>query len=295
MVDNGTEPLWDDLRVLLALQRYRSFLAAGRALGVSTSTAARRIEALEQALGRPLVHRSSAGTLVEPDAAALLTLAEQMEAGLAALRRDATEDVVRGTTRVSVGEGFARPVTAVLASLRARHPGLEVELVVETRLANLARREADFGIRHARASSSVLVERPVGKLRFGLYASQGYVERRIRGGRVLGADLGRHDWVGYEGTPTRLPQHTWLLERGVKRLVFRTSSDHALLEAVVQGQGLGLLGEPFAKGAGLVRLETDVALPSLSVLLVFHRDLRRSAQHRVVARALESALRRGLA
>ena len=72
-------PTWDDLRVLLALHRHRSFLAAGKALGVSTSTAARRIEALEAALGRPLVHRSSGGTSVEPGALELVTLAEQLE------------------------------------------------------------------------------------------------------------------------------------------------------------------------------------------------------------------------
>ena len=39
-MQSDRSPLWDDLRVLLALHRTRSFLAAGRALGVSTSTAA---------------------------------------------------------------------------------------------------------------------------------------------------------------------------------------------------------------------------------------------------------------
>ena len=36
----ATTPAWDDLRVLLAVHRHRSFLAAGRALAVSTSTVA---------------------------------------------------------------------------------------------------------------------------------------------------------------------------------------------------------------------------------------------------------------
>ena len=31
-------PAWDDLRVLLTLHRHGSFLSAGKALGVSTST-----------------------------------------------------------------------------------------------------------------------------------------------------------------------------------------------------------------------------------------------------------------
>jgi len=85
-MQNEATPPWDDLRVLLAVHRQRSFLGAGKALGVSTSTASRRIEALEAALGRPLVHRSSAGTFLEPDALELVSLAEQIELGLRAIR-----------------------------------------------------------------------------------------------------------------------------------------------------------------------------------------------------------------
>lgn len=62
-MDNAP-PTRDDLRVLLAVHRHGSFLAVGRALGLSTSTASRRIDALETALGRPLVHRSATGAHV---------------------------------------------------------------------------------------------------------------------------------------------------------------------------------------------------------------------------------------
>src|SRR4051794_8097757 len=140
-------PAWDDLRVLLALHRHRSFLAAGKALGVSTSTAARRIEALEQALGRPLVHRSSGGTSVEPDALELVALAEQIEIGLRAIRRDEGKQGIGGTVRVSLSEGSLRPVTQILCELRRLHPELELEILSEIRLVDLARREADVAVR----------------------------------------------------------------------------------------------------------------------------------------------------
>src|SRR5690349_17468055 len=105
-METSLQPSWDDLRVLLALHRHRSFLAAGRALGVSTSTAARRIEALEKALGRSLVHRSSAGTSVEPDALELVSLAEELELGLQAVKRDEGDAAVTGTVRLSMSDGF---------------------------------------------------------------------------------------------------------------------------------------------------------------------------------------------
>ena len=172
---NQPPTTWDDLRVLLALHRHQSLLAAGAALGLSTSTVARRIEALEQSLGRALVHRSSAGTTVEPDAMELVDLAEQFELGLGGIKRDDRPDekahALTGTIRVSMGEGFVKPVTAVLSQLRSAHPGLHIEVAVESRFTDVGRREVDVALRVGRSSSAVVVEKWAGQLTFGLYLS----------------------------------------------------------------------------------------------------------------------------
>ena len=295
-------PTWDDLRVLLAVHRHRSFLAAGKALGVSTSTAARRIEALETSLNRALVHRSSGGTFVEPDALELVALAEQLELGLRAVRRDETggegsadEQALAGTVRLSMGEGFVRPVTQVLSALRRKHPALHLELISETRLVDLARREADIGIRKGKASSLVLVERAVGRLHFGLYAAQSYVDRRLRGGALKLADLERHDFVGLEGELAKLPHMRWLTGKGAKRFVFRSNSDAALEEAACQGMGICALADAAARSrAELIRLTFDAELPSSPVYLAFHRELRQVPRVRLVIDTLDAALREGL-
>jgi Bacterial regulatory helix-turn-helix protein, lysR family len=52
---------WDDLRFYLAVARHGSTIAAGRALQVNQSTVHRRITALEQRIGRPLVKRQTTG------------------------------------------------------------------------------------------------------------------------------------------------------------------------------------------------------------------------------------------
>ena len=54
--------LRDDLRVFLAVHRGKSFHSASNALGVATSTVARRIEAFERPLGMPLVLSGNGGT-----------------------------------------------------------------------------------------------------------------------------------------------------------------------------------------------------------------------------------------
>jgi len=288
-------PAWDDLRVLLAVHRHESLLGAGRALGVSTSTAARRIEALEAALGRRLVHRSSAGTHVEPDALELVRLAEQLELGLSAARRDEGGAALGGTVRISCGDGFVRPVTHVLAEVRRSHPQLVFELIAESRMVDLSRREADIGIRNVRSSAPALIERKVGMIGFALYASHAYVERRLRTPRLAADDFARHDFVGYEGALTSSPQMTWLRERGAVRFPLRTSSDLAFQDATEEGMGIGLLAEVLGAALPrLVRLDVDGAPPSVPVYLAFHRDLRRVPRVRVVLNALEAALRRVL-
>lgn len=291
-----TAATWDDLRVLLALHRHKSFLAAGKALGVSTSTAARRIDALEVSLGRSLVQRSSAGTRIEPDALALVGLAEQLELGLSAARRSESDGRVSGVVRVSCGEGFVRPVTTVLADLRRKHPALAFELGSETRLVDLARREADIGIRKTRSSSSLLVEKKLGNLRFALYASREYVDRRLSGPRLARGTFVRHDFVGYEGTLMATPHMRWLVAEGASQFPFRTTSDIAFQEAAEEGLGIALLATPVGDASSrLVRLDVDTDAPTLPVYVAFHGDLRGVARVRVVLAAFEAAFRRALA
>ena len=52
---------WDDLRHFLAVAKAGTTLAAARELGVSQSTSARRIDALETALGLKLFDRRQSG------------------------------------------------------------------------------------------------------------------------------------------------------------------------------------------------------------------------------------------
>lgn len=288
-------PSWDDLRVLLAVHRHGSLLAAGEALGVSTSTAARRIESLERSLGRVLVLRSSGGTRVEPDALGLIALAEDLELGLQALQRDERQGVVSGTLRVSMGEGFVGPTTQMLCQVRRRFPSLIIELVTESRFADLGRREVDLAIRVGKSTSAMIVERYVGKLTFGLYASKSYVDQRLRGTRLSPADFVRHDFVGLDPTTTQREPNHWLVSRGATRFVFRSNSDLARQTATQQGQGICLLPDAVAhQGLGLVRLDAGVEHPSAPVYLAFHRDRRRIPGVRVAIDELTAALKAAL-
>jgi DNA-binding transcriptional LysR family regulator len=132
-------------------------------------------------------------------------------------------------------------------------------------------------------------------VKFGLYASDSYVQRRLRGGRIAVADFARHDFIGHEGALAAMAQTAWLAARGATRFVFRSNSDFALLEATVQGQGICMLPEATSRAIpDVMRLEVDAELPSSPVFLAYHRELRHVPRVRVVLDALSAALLDGL-
>ncbi|HEY8944943.1 MAG TPA: LysR family transcriptional regulator, partial [Polyangiaceae bacterium] len=284
---------WDDLRFLLAVHREKSFFAAGKSLGVAASTVARRLEAVERSLGRVLVHRSNDGTHVDPEALRLVALAEELELGLASLLRDGRDAEVSGTVRVSLSEGFLRPLVPLFARLQAKHPALCLEVISESRIADLARGEADIGIRIVRSASAPIVSKLLGRASTGLFASREYVERRLPNARLSREVAGNHDWVGLDASLERLPQERWMRAFGASRFTFRSNSILAIEQAIVSGMGIGVLGVVQATSLiGLVRLNLETMPPPVEVFLAFRRDARKTSRVRVVAREIEADARR---
>lgn len=76
---------WNDVRHFLALARTGSVRAAGASLGVSHSTVARRVEALEAQLGTRLFDRHRDGYLLTAEGRQMLPSAERVEHEMAAL------------------------------------------------------------------------------------------------------------------------------------------------------------------------------------------------------------------
>ena len=70
---------WNDLRYFLAVADGGSTLAAGRELRVSQTTVARRIAALEEALGLQIFEKRQAGYTLTPAGEELLDRARQVD------------------------------------------------------------------------------------------------------------------------------------------------------------------------------------------------------------------------
>src|ERR1700738_2581037 len=150
---NGGAMDWDDVRVFLAAARKGSMRAAGRALGLSQPTIARRLAAFEATFGGPtLFDRLPEGLRLNAAGEQLVPAAESVEDAVLTLERQraAASPVLNGTVRVSTGECAAGFLARCLSeSTTAALPsGIPLELVESRQTANLARREADMALRH---------------------------------------------------------------------------------------------------------------------------------------------------
>src|SRR5690242_20666635 len=143
---------WDGLRYVLAIARAAGLGGAAAALGVSHSTVFRRLKLLEERLGVALFERLPSGYAATDAGEQLLRAAERIEAETLALDRAITGQDRRlsGRLRVTASETLAyRVLTAEIARFRAVHAGIEVELAIDNRALDLARREADVALRAA--------------------------------------------------------------------------------------------------------------------------------------------------
>jgi DNA-binding transcriptional LysR family regulator len=167
-----SEPPWDDVRVFLAVVAHGSLNAAARALGLSQPTIARRMRALEDVLGVPLVHRGpNQVTLTEAGRSVLEAASPMAEAAAAVARcaaayRPDPHAPIRITATASVTMFLSRhaPVLALSAS------PAQVAFLPTRRRLDLAAGEADIALRMRRLpDSGDLVGRRVGRIAFAIY------------------------------------------------------------------------------------------------------------------------------
>jgi len=273
---------WSGLRDFLELCRTGSLSAAARRLGVDRNTVARRVAALEETLGLLLFERGPQGWTRTAAGEELAGLAGRVEEDVLAVARhaDARDRAVEGTVRLTTAMHLAAwLLSPALPALRARHPGILLEIAADQRTFDLTRREADLALRMGRPRDTGLVARRLSAVAYGFYAGRAY-QGAGRGQEVdLAADL----FLGFDDTLANVPQERWLARLAPdRRVVFRSNSTAALLAATRTGLGVAVLPRYLADAdPALVRLRGPEPVDHELWLLV-HGDLRRAPRVRAV-------------
>jgi DNA-binding transcriptional LysR family regulator len=294
---------FQQLQAFLAVARHRSFSGAARELGVSRSAVSQTVHQLEEHLRVVLLARTTRSVSLTDAGRRLVESAGpslgQVVAALAEVSAQLGETV--GRVRLSVPRA-AVPfvIDPVLPTFRARHPRVEVEVVIEDRFVDIVAEGYDAGVRLSEAIERDMVQvRLTDAFRFVVVGSPGYLARH--GAPERPEDLLRHECITFRSQTTGA-LYAWELERGRRnwRVPVRGGvvSGDSRLNASLAEQDLGLVYalEPMVieqLRAGRLRVVLERYAPTVpGFFLYFPSVARRSAPLRLfVDTAKELAVR----
>lgn len=275
----------------ITLERMRTFVrvaergnlsAVARELGVGQSTVTRQLRELEEALGVPLISRTTRrvtmtdeGNLYYANSVQILRLVEQ-----AGDEARGTRGASSGTIRVSCTAALGvLHVTRLIFAFQERHQDIGVDLSLTDERIDLVREGIDIALRLGPLTDSSMKLRALGQSQRLLVAAPDYLAKR--GTPVVPRDLTEHEGVRMSNVAGSdlLELHGKTGERHVVPFHGRLRVDHGLAarEALVAGRGIApahrwLVDDLLAAGR-LKAILPDYFLPAvpLSMLIVPER------------------------
>jgi len=268
---------WDDLRYFLALVDCGTLTGAARCLQVEHTTVARRIDALETALGLRLFDRLVRGWQLTTEGKNLVAHAREVEERWFSFERKALQTgKMEGVVRISAPPALSTFLLAPhLKNLCKNLTGIELELQAERQQVSLGKREADIALRMIRPQTAGLVIKPLASIGYGLYSTKAYSRK------YAAADW---EFVAYEkDSPT--PHHQWLENYiGQRKICLRSNDQMVLAQCAAASMGLTVLPHYLRQShRNLYRVEPDICPAQRKLWLVMHDDVRRSPRVRAVA------------
>ena len=267
----------DDLALLLAVADAGGLAKAADVTGVSVPTLSRRMTALEQDMGRRLFERGPRGYRLTADGRAVVAEAEALRGvanRFAALRADAPAPRVRVTAGMWTARFLARTLSVAADAFRLDYMASNVRV-------DLARREADIGVRNARPDQPWLAGRHTATICYAFYG--------------VNADVQRIATRPPEGAPT--PSERWLRDAcGDAERVF-VNDPRLGLDLARSGQARVLVPTFVGEAEqGLVRLGDVVQELTHEEWLISHHEARhdppvRAALDRIAAVLTDRELR----
>lgn len=141
---------WDDIKIFLALVRAGTVRGAAEKLGLSHSTVARRVEAMEKRLAVRLFDRLPTGYAVTPAGEDMLRVAEGVENELDGLERRILghDRQLAGHIRLTMVDFLASNLLmSHLVEFTRKYPDIDLEIITSYDALNLDNREADVSLR----------------------------------------------------------------------------------------------------------------------------------------------------
>ncbi len=268
---------WDDLRVFLTLAREGSLTAAARKLEVSHPTIARRVKALEEAIGARLFDRLPDRFVITTAGEELLADAVAMERAAEAIHRRSANlgDTTHGTVRISAGEAMTGYLAANLPRLRHILNCIEFEL-------------SSSHIREQLPDLGSIIAKKLGSAAYAIYG-----KAEAAPAKASRAELQAMTWIGFDDDHAYMPGQAWIraLMDG-KRPMIRLNNWLVLRDALRAAAGVSLLPcylgdtDPGLARIGVTQPRGLVADVTAEQFLLVHNDLRNLPRVRHVMEAI---------
>lgn len=276
---------WTLIRSFIAVAETGSLSAAARQIGQSQPTIGRHITLMNEALGVSLFTRHSRGLALTEAGTELMPAAQTMREAAARLELAAVGQTQRleGTIRISTSVVVAHfHMPAIIARLREKAPGIEVELLPSDSTENLLFREADIAVRMYRPTELDIIARHLGEIDVGMFAATSYLDRKGR--PISPEDIANHTLIGLDRSD--------LLIRGMRQhglnvsrndFAVRCDDQAANWQLLRAGCGIGFGQASVAlHDPGIERVLPGLAIPTLPVWLAAPQALKRSPRIRFV-------------
>jgi DNA-binding transcriptional LysR family regulator len=204
---------WEELRLFLAVARASGLSGAARLTGVSAPTLGRRMTALERRLNQKLFDRKPGGYALTEAGRELYEQAREMEAVATGIDRWVSRRAPRRVVRVSAGAWTSRFLALNIDRLWRPDDPMTLEFLTVAARLDIARREADIGIRNRKPEESRLSGRRTNDVAYAIYRSR----HADDGG-------GEPRWIGVIGDGGVTPSARWVAARH-RNDVFLTCTD----------------------------------------------------------------------
>jgi DNA-binding transcriptional LysR family regulator len=284
---------WDDLQVLLAIDRAGSLLAAARTLGLSHSTVARRLAAAEASLQATVFVRRGTKLVRSDTAEHVFAHAQRIEAEIAAFTRIAGGSDARLSGEVRLAAPMALLSDLLidrLAAFRAAFPEIVLTLLADLSLDSMLNGDADIGLRISKPVADRLDIRRLSDCAFALYGSPAMAALARK---AIEADATRDvPFAVLTDERPHLPESLWMRQLFAGAEPILRASTSLLLRAIAQS-GLAVVALPAFLGdrsAGLERIATTPPGPCEQLYIVTNRGQRGVARVRAVVDFLVQSL-----
>lgn len=292
----GARMDWNDLKYFLSVADRGSTLRAARDMRVSQTTVARRIAALEEAIGLPLFDRRQAGYALTPVGTQLIGHAREVERAASSFGDAAAAESrdVSGVVRITSEEIYAHTLLGpMLAELHERHPLIHIQFDATGDIRDLGAGEADIALRATSLPQPAgIVGRRLCFDAWALYCSRDYAAAHGIPRNV--AELKGHALIGGGGGNLWRAYEAWIHEIGLEgQVAMHHGSSTGLLSAVRSSFGIAVLPSLVADTEpDLIRCLPPRRDHEQVLWLVTHERVRHSPRVRTVIDFLYERLKK---